>query len=1296
MEETSRTTSFLPVSFPHPVSSKLDNHNFLVWRKQILTTLRGHKLQHFLSETSVLPSEFLSSDDETQNHVNPKFQDWEQQDQLIMSWLLASITDALLTRMVNCDTSAQVWKTLELYFATQVRAKVTQFKTQLHNTKKGDLSISDYLLKIRNVVDLLALVGHKISVKDHIDAIFEGLPQDYETFIISVNSRLDPYTVEEIEALLLAQESRIEKNIKIADLSTPSLAHLITTNRNGSPHFNYRASTRNSNFRPPTHSGNGMQHFRGNFTQQGRGRHGRGSWKGNNKPQCQLCGRIGHVVMQCYYRFDQSFTGPSQLQGNRPQGNMAHLHQQLSENFFPGTSSVKPTTAKIIQDNNWYPDSGATHHLTPNLNNLLTKSQFPSSDEVFVGNGKGLPIHHIGHTSFSSSFIPSKTLALKQLLHDLSTRTILMHGQLKGGLYVFDNTQLKLPLHNSSCFASTALPSKEPTVPASPTSPFTLWHNRLGHPSSHIVSLVLNKCNLPHLNKIPSLICSACCMGKIHKSPFLHSTSSYTKPLELIHTDLWGPASTPSSHGHQYYIHFIDAYSRFTWIYMLKHKSEAFQVFLHFKSQVELQLGHKIKAVQSDWGGEYRSFTQYITSNGIIHRISCPYTHEQNGLAELLKNKSPLEVLFHQKPSYSQLKVFGCMCYPNLRPFNHHKLQFRSIPCTFLGYSLNHKGYKCLSPNGNILISRDVIFDEHAFPFAQLQSQKQTTSPFSSSSTSLPCQTSLLLMVLPSSTSCSTSSPTNPSIFPATSNHNVASQPPPSSAPPFPSHHMITRSKNGIFKPKAYLSSTTPTSVPEALQLSHWKQAMTDEYLALLRNNTWDLVPLPTDRKLIGCKWVFKVKENPDGTINKYKACLVAKGFHQIVGFDFNETFSPVVKPTTIRIVLTIALNLQWKVRQLDVNNAFLNGDLHEDIFMHQPQGFIDPINPNYVCKLNKSLYGLKQAPRAWFEKLHQALGILVYVDDILITGNNDQFVQHVITQLNNQFTLKDLGDIDYFLGIQVKHTSAGMHLSQAKYISNLLQKTKMLHVKPVPTPMVSNQSLSNSGSAPFSNTQLYRSIVGALQYATITRPDITYSVNRVCQFMQAPLTAHWKAVKRILRYLAGTLHHGLHLQHSSNSHLNITGFCDADWASDVDDRHSTSGYCLFLGPNLVSWHSRKQHTVSKSSTEAEYRSVATLVAEISWLQSLLRELNISSSTTPVIWCDNLSTVYLSANPILHARTKHIKIDLYFVREKVLQKQIQIHHVPSSDQLADVFTKATPNSRFLTIRAKLSVNQSPP
>ena len=259
MEETLRTTSFLLVSFPHLVLSKLDNHNFLVWRKQILTTLRGHKLQHFLSETSVLLSEFLSSDDETQNHVNPKFQDWGQQDQLIMSWLLASIFDVFLTCM---------GKTLELYFATQVRAKVTQFKTQLHNTKKGDLSITDYLLKIRNVVDLLTLVGHKSSIKDHIDAIFEGLPQDYETFTIYVNSRLDSYTVEEIEAFLLAQESRMEKNIKVADLSTPSLAHLITTNnsphftQNGSPHFNYKAG-----IHPPKHSGNGMQHFHGNFTQ---------------------------------------------------------------------------------------------------------------------------------------------------------------------------------------------------------------------------------------------------------------------------------------------------------------------------------------------------------------------------------------------------------------------------------------------------------------------------------------------------------------------------------------------------------------------------------------------------------------------------------------------------------------------------------------------------------------------------------------------------------------------------------------------------------------------------------------------------------------------------------------------------------------------------------------------------------------------------------------------------------------------------------------------------------------------
>ncbi|KAK6162474.1 hypothetical protein DH2020_002315 [Rehmannia glutinosa] len=400
---------------------------------------------------------------------------------------------------------------------------------------------------------------------------------------------------------------------------------------------------------------------------------------------------------------------------------------------------------------------------------------------------------------------------------------------------------------------------------------------------------------------------------------------------------------------------------------------------------------------------------------------------------------------------------------------------------------------------------------------------------------------------------------------------------------------------------------------------------MTEEYLALLRNDTWSLVPLPTGRKAIGCKWVFKVKENPDGTINKHKARLVAKGFHQaLCALGFVQTKSD--------------------------HSLFVSNNASTQIF------------------------------------------ILVYVDDILITGNCAATIQSIVQQLNASFALKDLGEVDYFLGIQVKKTSdGGLHLSQTKYIKDLLCKAKMQLAKGISSPMTSGEKLTAFGSDVVSNPQLYRSIVGALQYITITRPEISFSVNKVCQFMQRPLEAHWKAVKRILRYLSGTLEHGLHLTKNQLPSFDIVGFSDADWATNIEDRRSTSGLCVFLGPNLVSWKSKKQHTISRSSTEAEYRSVAEVVTEISWLQALLLELKVPSSKTTVIWCDNLSTIMLTANPILHARTKHIELDLYFVREKVQQKTVDIRHVPSVDQLADVFTKANSSSSFVDFRNKLKV-----
>jgi histone deacetylase 1/2 len=356
---------------------------------------------------------------------------------------------------------------------------------------------------------------------------------------------------------------------------------------------------------------------------------------------------------------------------------------------------------------------------------------------------------------------------------------------------------------------------------------------------------------------------------------------------------------------------------------------------------------------------------------------------------------------------------------------------------------------------------------------------------------------------------------------------------------------------------------------------------------------------------------------------------LVAKGFKQRYGIDYEDTFSPVVKAATIRLVLALAVSNGWSLRQLDVKNAFLHGVLKEEVYMKQPPGFVDSRFPHYICKLDKSLYGLKQAPRAWYSRLSSrllALGfvpskadtslfllrkpgvtmlLLIYVDDIIVASSSDLATKNLLLQLNTQFAIKDLGDLHYFLGIEVQTRPTGLLLTQSKYASDLIRKVGLQHCSTCPTPLSTADKLSLQDGDPLGpeDTTNYRSIVGALQYLTLTRPDISFSVNKVCQYLHAPTTSHWTAVKRILRYIQGTLQLGLTFHRSSSTLL--SAFSDADWAGDLDDRRSTGGFAIFFGPNLISWSARKQATVSRSSTEAEYKSLANATAELIWLRHL-------------------------------------------------------------------------------------------
>jgi len=421
---------------------------------------------------------------------------------------------------------------------------------------------------------------------------------------------------------------------------------------------------------------------------------------------------------------------------------------------------------------------------------------------------------------------------------------------------------------------------------------------------------------------------------------------------------------------------------------------------------------------------------------------------------------------------------------------------------------------------------------------------------------------------------------------------------------------------------------------------------MQEEIQALHSNHTWSLVPSHPSMNVIGSRWVYKIKRHADGRIDRYKARLVARGFSQQEGIDYLETFSPVVKPTTVRLVLTIAVSYGWNIHQLDVHNAFLNGILQEEVYMAQPPGFANSVMSSHVCHLHKSLYGLKQAPRAWYNRLSEFLisigfqaskvdtslfilslngamiYLLVYVDDILLTGSNSALLHRLITLLQTEFKLRDLGSVHFFLGIEVKSTAMGILLSQHKYALDIIQRAGMASCKPVNTPLSTSSKLGIVPGTPHSDPTRYRQIVGALQYLTFTRPDICYAVNKVCQFMHAPTDDHWAPVKRILRYLQATATYGLHI--TRDSLLTLHGFTDADWAGSIDDRKSTGGYLVYLGSTPISWKSGKQRTVARSSTEAEYKALADGTAEILWIRSLLVELRISTSSTTTLWCDNL------------------------------------------------------------------------
>ena len=487
---------------------------------------------------------------------------------------------------------------------------------------------------------------------------------------------------------------------------------------------------------------------------------------------------------------------------------------------------------------------------------------------------------------------------------------------------------------------------------------------------------------------------------------------------------------------------------------------------------------------------------------------------------------------------------------------------------------------------------------------------------------------------------------------------------------------------------------------------------MQTEIQALEDNQTWSLVPLSHNKRTIGCKWVYKLKLNPDGTIERYKARLVAKGYSQVAGIDYRETFAPVAKLTTVRVLLSLAALKGWHLHQLDVNNAFLHGDLTEEVYMDLPPGF-GRKGETKVCKLHKSLYGLKQASRQWFIKLSGTLkaagfvqswadyslfvrfhsgkftALLVYVDDVILAGNCLEDIEATESFLSGRFKLKDLGKLKYFLGIEVARSRKGIVLCQRKYALEVLEDAGYLGSKPCKFPVDQNLTLTQANGELLQDPSQYRRLVGRLIYLTITRPDLAYAVHILSQFMNQPRQPHLNAAHQVLRYIKYSPGQGILLPSSGN--LELTAFCDADWARCKDTRRSISGYCIMLGRAPVSWRTKKQGTVSRSSAEAEYRSMASTCCEVTWLRTILHDLHVRQLAPTRLFCDNQAAIHIANNPVFHERTKHIEIDCHVVREKIQRGVVRTAYIGTKDQPADMFTKPLSTMQFGLLLSKLGV-----
>eukprot|EP00253_Pinus_taeda_P004625 PITA_04625 len=1183
--------------------------------------------------------------------------------------------------------------------------------------KESD-TIDSFFTQVIGLITQIRSHGEILEERRIVEKILRSLPSRFEAVVVAIEETKDlsQFTVDELSASLMSHEHRLSRGT-YSSLEQAFKTQMSLNQRRSRGRANNRGRGRSQNrgrYYPASTSGRSCNQNQdeGSSKQQAHGQR-----YDKSQVQCHYCKKYGHYANECRKKQNDM--------NSRQNVNFANEENKNSKNVL--------LTCNIAQDKQedvWFLDSGCSNHMIGNIAMFANLDEDVKS-EVTTGTDSKIAVKGKGSVSIRARngeqmtvpevyYVPGlkcNLLSIGQLIDkgynmfvkdDVCTITYIPPSKkIIAQVQMTSNRMFPLKLRADLKEGRTIATVTQEVFQEQVKDENWLWHLRFGHLNFGGLNLLHRKemvKGLPLIEK-PDSLCEGCILGKKHKESFSVGKSIREKtPLEIVHSDVCGPMQMPSFAENTYVLTFIDDYTRKTWVYMLKQKSEVFEKFRHFKTLVEKQCGHYIKALRTDRRGEYISqdFLRFCRENGIQKQFTARYPPQQNGVAErknrtildmvrsmmkakhlpheywakvvtcavyilnrcptkAIMNKIPEEAWSGQKQTLTHMRVFSCVAYAHVPDQLRRKLDSKGEKCVFVGYCDESKAYKLYNPSTKkLIVSRDVQFIEDEAWDGSLE------------------RTVNVKTIVSHEEEQEGTTANNPSLV----------------VPPPPQQIQQTTPQAGIqtaLRNQGSSSSSTPhgSEIPS--------------------------MDLPEGKNSIGVKWVYKTKSNAEGKIDRHKARLVVKSYKQQQGKDYDETFAQVARMETFRTVLSIAAQHKWKIYQMDVKSAFLNGVLKEEVYVEQPPGYEFDGQEHKVCKLKKALYGLKQAPIACYSRIDayliengfdkcdgeptlyikenngKIIIVVLYVDDLIFTSNDASLIADFKAVMKSEFEMTDLGFLRYFLGIEVDQSENGVFISQDKYVEAVLKRFNMQNSKAAVTPTVVGLKLTKEDSTKDFNPKLYKSIVGSLMYLTATRPDIMRAVSLISRFMERPKETHWQATKRILRYVNGTK--GFGILYSSSESFMLTGYMDSDWAGSVDDRKSTSGYVFHMGSGAISWASKKKPVVALSTAEAEYVAATTTACQEVWLRRVLRDLCHEQENGTTIYCDNSSAIALSKNSVFHKKTKHIDTKFHFIHELVNNGEIVLQHCRTEDQLADILKKPSPKKIFDHFRKCLGMQQ---